>query len=476
MSARPTDRIAAPGAEAGFTIIEVMVAALVLVVGAMATFGMLSTATKNAQRAKATQVALNRAQQELERMRSLANDQLALTVTPASAGSPLNPNHRVRGGTFALIRNPSSGYANMVVNGGSVFGGGFVEGGIVRPGPEPFSSGDVNGKVFRYVVWRDDAGCPDSICPGSQDYKQIVVAVKLDTPGNQSGERGYVEVASEFIEPTDSALNDPIPGADGVVTAQQFYLSDTPCQAGGATVRQDIAGDHLLHNTLGTCASGLQTGTTLGAPDTLLLGGPPDPDPLDPLNPALFDYADDSYLDPTPDNDQGVQIRRDDTNGCHYVPAGTTNPESQVHRWVTDPMAVPFTMTQRATLEFYTRTLGDALHSGTLCVYLFSRQETGTAPNIVATDTQLTDKSGGTPYWIYRPGGNGLWPSGAWTRVRLTMNFSRAPYTIAAGNRLGVALSVERSNTPADAIPIMYDHPDYPTRVEVETSTPIDGG
>ena len=25
--------------------------------------------------------------------------------------------------------------------------------------------------------------------------------------------------------------------------------------------------------------------------------------------------------------------------GCHYVPTGTVNPESQVHRWVTDPMA-----------------------------------------------------------------------------------------------------------------------------------------
>ena len=31
-------------------------------------------------------------------------------------------------------------------------------------------------------------------------------------------------------------------------------------------------------------------------------------------------------------------------------------------------------------------------------------------------------------------------------------------------------------NTPAEAIPIMYDHPKYPTRLEVDTTTPIEGG
>jgi hypothetical protein len=56
------------------------------------------------------------------------------------------------------------------------------------------------------------------------------------------------------------------------------------------------------------------------------------------------------------------------------------------------------------------------------------------------------------------------------------MTLNAAPYTIPVGDRLGVALSVERSNTEADAIPIMYDHPDYRTRIEVETSTPIEGG
>ncbi len=460
--------------EDGFTIVEVLVAAVVLVMGALATFGSLSLATVNTQRAKATQVALDRAQQEMEALRSLPNSQLAMTASPPHSTDSLNPDYRVSNGTFAMTRTPPGDYANMVVNGGSLYGGGFISGGTVDPGPVSFTSGDVSGEIYRYVVWRDDTSCPASTCPGTQDYKQIVVAVKLDTPGNQSGERGYVEVQSNFINPNDSALNDPVAGANGVVTAQQFFLSDTPCAASGTTVRQDITGDHPLHNTLGTCASGPQTGSTRGAPDALLLGAPPDPAPDDPSNPPLYDYSNDYPLQPTPDTAKGIQIRRDDTSGCHYVPTGTTAPQWQVHRWVTDPMPSGFTMTGNVTIDFYTRTLSDSLYTGTVCVYLYKRHETGTPP--VATDTMLTNNNGGLGYWSYTPQGNGYWPRNSWTEVRLTMAFSNAPYTIPSGDRLGVALSVERSNTQGDAIPILFDHPDYRTRIEVDTNTPLNGG
>ena len=84
----------------------------------------------------------------------------------------------------------------------------------------------------------------------------------------------------------------------------------------------------------------------------------------------------------------------------------------------------------------------------------------------------LTDEGTGNPYWTYEPEGNGYWPRNSWTKVRLTMDF--APRELAVGRRLGVALSVDRANTPADAIPIMYDHPNYATRLEVDTRTPLE--
>ncbi len=462
--------------EGGFTIIEVLVAVLILVMAAAATFGVLSAATKNTQRAKATQVALDRAQQEVEALRGLKNEELAMTVTPAHSSDPLNPGYRVSNSEFALTREPPGSYHAMVVNGGSLYGGGEVEGGVVDPGPIPFTSGDVSGEVYRYIVWRNDEKCPEEKCPGKQDFKQIVVVVKLNTPGNQSGERGYVEVQSDFVDPTKSSLDNPVPGEHGVVTAQQFFLTDTPCAKEPPTQRQEIEGNHPLHNTLGTCASGLQNGTTLGAPDALLLGGPPDPWPEDPSLPPLYDYSDN--LIAPPETGKGVQIVKDEkTNGCPFSvwPTETTSPASKVHLWVTDPMESSFTMTGRVTIEFYTRTIDNSEKTkGTLCVYLYKRHEEGSK----AVDTRLTNKNGGTAYWKYTPENNGWWPSGAWTKARMTMELNPAevPYTILKGDRLGVAISVERENTQTVAVPIMYDHPNYPTRIEVDTNTPIEGG
>lgn len=470
---RKTDR------EAGFTIIEVLVAIVILTIGALTTFSLLSAANRNTDRAKASQVALDLAQQELEALRSLKNEELALVSSPGHSSDPLDPDYRVNSsGKFAVVREPLASYRKLVVKGGEIEGEPekTIEDGVVVPS-ESFESGDVKGTVHRYVVWANDTACGEA-CPTSQDFKQIVVAVKLDTPGNQTGERGYVEAQSNFVDPTDSSEKDPAANSKGeLVTAQQFFLSDTPCASSGSTERQEIAGNHLLHNTRGTCASRLQTGTTLGAPDALLLGAPPDPAPEDVNDPALYDYSDDTYLEPTPDTDKGVQIRKDDTNGCHYDPFGTTNPESQIHRWVTDPMASAFKMTEKATLEFYTRTLNDALYKGKLCVYLFKRHEEGSPPE--ATDTWLTNakSAAADPYWTFTPEGNEYWPRYSWAKERLTMTFNEAPYPIDKGDRLGVALSVERNGTSAeaDAIPIMYDHPSYPTRIEVDTSTPIEG-
>lgn len=465
----------------GFTIVEVLVAVLVIVMGALATFGLLSAATKNTSRAKATQVALDRAQQEAEALRSRISEELAMTKTPPYSPDALSPDHRVSGGYFYLNREATGAKAPMVVNEGPIWGEPekVIEHGTVNPGPESFSSGDVTGEIYRYVVWRNDERCTEENCPGPQDYKQIIVAVKLDTPGNQSGERGYVEVQSSFVDPEDSPKKDPTPNEDGsVTTAQQFFLSDSPCAKEPPTVRQEIEGDHLLHNTLGTCASGAHTGTTLGAPDALVLGHPPDPEPENSNIPLLYDYSNDYYLDTNPDTTKGVQIVQEEETGCTFAPKATWNhPETQVHRWVTDPMESVFEMTERITLEFYTRTLNDDPSTGRLCVYLFDRHEETVGGELIAKDTPLTNKANGKGYWEFVPEKGGAWPQFEWAKERLTMAAKDAPYTIPAGDRLGLELSVENATTsPTEAIPIMYDHPDYATRLEVDTTTPIEGG
>ncbi|MGN6587108.1 MAG: type IV pilus modification PilV family protein [Solirubrobacterales bacterium] len=463
--------------EEGFTIIEVLIAALILVLGALATFGILASAMVSSQRAKGSQVALDRAQQEMEYLRSLSDEELALAAAPVSSTEAANPDYRVKNGKFAIKRGtPPSEYKELVIKGGVRYPDETLEEGVVSPGPTSFTSGDVSGKVYRFIVWRNDTSCSSETCPGEQDYKQIIVAVKLDPKGNGGNPGGYVEIQSNFVDPEHSAADNPIPGAEGVVTAQQFFLSDTPCSSSGATSRQEITGDHVLHNTLGTCASGAQTGGTAGAPDTLLTGPPPDPTPEDESTPLAYDYSSDYEGSPSAETAKGIQLRRDSTTGCHYTPENKTAPQWRVHRWVTDPMPKEFKLTSgeslgQVTIDFFTRALSDQQYTGKLCFFLFKREDSKTPP-----DTMIANREGGSLYWTYTPSWQGTkyFPYGKWGEVIQTLKFN-GPVTIPAGARLGVAFSLDAS-TQFDAVSILYDHPLYRSRIEVDTTTPLEGG
>jgi prepilin-type N-terminal cleavage/methylation domain-containing protein len=467
----------------GFTIVEVLVAIFIVSIAAMVTFSLMTTATRNAQREKANQIAVEFAEQELERLRSESDEQLAMTGIPTSSTDPNNPSYRIHNDDYALKREPLGEYGEMVRNGGKIEGVGtnaegsdVISEGDVAP-VENFESGDITGKVYRYIVWRNDEACGAS-CPTQQDYKQIVVAVRVDTTPNNSSQHGYFEVQSKFIDPTKNSESDPVKNSEKkYVTAQQFYLTDTACAASGETVRIEPTEDHLLHNTLGSCANGLKTGSSEGAPDALSLYPPADPAPENPEVPSLYDYANDFYLEPSPDTDKGLQIPRSTTTGCNsFEPPSVEHPESLVHRWVTDRMPQNFILSGKVTFEFYSRTINNGQYSGGLCIYLFKREEPSSSK---PKNELLADQIGATKYWLYAP--PGYWPLSEaqapreWKRVRVTMQLSGVPITIPKEARFGLALSVDPAHTNADAIPIMYDFPTMASRLEVDTTTPLEG-
>jgi type II secretory pathway pseudopilin PulG len=448
--------------ESGFAIVEVLVAAIIFVIGSLATFQILDAATRNKLRTEQRQVGLDRAQREIEKLRDVGYGKLAMTATPASQPSQSDPRWRVHGTDFALNKD-GTGDATMVVKGTALYGGGQVASGVddsllVNPGPEHFVSGDISGDIFRFVVWRDDPNC-QTVCPGSQDLKRVIVAVKIDSRA-QTGQRAYMETQSDFINPADSSLTSLPPTPSGTVTAQQLYLSDTPCAAVGATSRVVPSADHLVHNTLGSCASGPHTGIVAGAPDALLTSPPPGT-----TDDPSFDYASD--IEPTsgPNTDKGLQLVRQEVSGCAYSPAGE-NPQAKIHRWITDPMPTGgFTLTGNATLEIYSQTVNDAQMEGKICVYLFVRN--------VLVDTWVVDFGTGSPYFTYSRAAGVNWWSGDWGKVRRNMQFS--PVTVPAGQRLGVAISLERSVSATDGFQFIYDHPAYQARLEVDTTTPLGG-
>jgi hypothetical protein len=467
-------RLAALRQEDGFGIVEALVAAIILVIAVLAIFSAYDASTSATFRAQQSQVRLGWAQQEMEKIRALPYDEIAMTYLPEYSSDPSVPDNRISNEWFNLDRNGAR-FGRMVVNGGTLIGGDQISGGVIDPGPEHRQSGDVGGDIYRFVVWRRNNGCNLQVCT-SQDYKRVVIVVKPDTTP-VGGSRDYVEIHSDFINPTSSSVSDLPPNGGQRVTGQQFWLTDTPCDPSGDTVRQDIdqatstargdswvAGDgHWLHNTLGTCANRTQTGTAAGAPDTLIPAQPPG----DASTPAYdyqsdFEPLGDSPPNPNGHTDRGIQIQPVNSGGCVWG-GSNSNSQTRFHVWLTDPMDSSFaiahdaTLNRDATLVFFSKTISNAQQKGKICAWLFVRPPSG-------ADVPLP----GSPFQY--PLAN--WPqafSSGGTSLRMNMGGDQ---TVAAGSRLGLAISVgDRNDTPA-ALEFMYDHPSFPARLEVQTTTP----
>ena len=139
----------------------------------------------------------------------------------------------------------------MVYNGTGLYGGGTVSGGQVNPTPTHFTSGDVGGTIYRYVVWRNDPTCPDVTCPGSQDLKRVMVAIRLDGTPVGGSTRDYQELFKEVSNPATNPVNDPNPGP--------ACTGGTDCVNGNCTGTDCIGGQHCTSGS--NCNQGVCTGS-----------------------------------------------------------------------------------------------------------------------------------------------------------------------------------------------------------------------
>ena len=168
--------------QAGFTVVEVMVAGMLVVIGSLGVLSIVDASTRNTYRSEQSQVVVNQLQAEMEKIKRIPFTEVALTGTPAHSTDPADPAWRVSGTQFATSPDGTD-LRELVVNGGALEEGGTVSGGILSHEPTPFEAGDVNGTIRRYVVWINDPKCPDELCPGSQDMKRVIVAATLETTG-----------------------------------------------------------------------------------------------------------------------------------------------------------------------------------------------------------------------------------------------------------------------------------------------------
>jgi hypothetical protein len=494
-------------AEQGISMIEVVVAGMLLIIGALALLGLADAANRTTYRAEQGQVVVDRLQGEMEKLRQLPFDEMALTSAPQASTDRALPGHRVSGTTFALGEDGTDARP-LAIQGGTTATGDPVGCGAsgepacgVDPGPTPFHSGDVSGKIYRYVVY---PGVPSN-CTGctADDLKRIVVAITLDTTAS-GGTRAYQELHSDIVTDRDRDGSLPPSGGNEDDDIATFWLTDTPCSS---TTRQDVSTtDHNTHNTRGECSLGAQTGSTKGAPDLMFNEQPAESSGG--TNPYI-DYAADVEPTTGADQDKGLQLLKptlSGSTGClleaptlSQLDFPTLNLESnkhqKMHTWLSNELDPNFSLltTSSATLELFTRTVSGAGNvSGKICYWVFKRVKlvgVNVLGGSVTYHADLPAVVTNNSSMLYGQYQRAFWPS-EWTELSIPMNLTfvnvadwlgslnlgalgLTSLTVSGEPRLGLALQVEKTNTTGDGLEFMYDHPNFASRLEVQSSTCI---
>jgi hypothetical protein len=470
-------RRASLSGEEGMTVVEVLVAGVIMVIGGLAVLQLVDAQARNGYRAEQSQVTSNRLQEEMEKIKQLPFEQIALTGIPADTSDTTDPRWRVSGSSFAVSQQGGSTQP-LVYNGSALYGGGTVEGGTIDPAPIPFTSGDVRGTIYRFVVWDNDDTCSEVDCPGAQDLKRVIVSVRLDATAS-GGIRRYQEIQTQIADPEATPPEDctPPPGETECdaetgddAAPWLFYLTDTPCDH---ATRQPITTDHLTHNTRGTCSTGMTTGNSPGAPD-LMVNEPPVIDPESPL----YDYATDVEPSVDPLLDKGLQLLPQSSSGCAIdalsIPTAPDTPEpdkfQKVHKWVSTPIPTGFDieLDGTGTLDLWTRTVNGVAYPGEICIWLFLRKPDGFGgtTDVPASNLDL----GGAAYFTFT---QAPWPT-TWNEIHVPLNFLFGE-NLVSGTSLGIAIAIDSGGTGdgSQGLQFMYDEPSFDSRLEVKTDSAV---
>ncbi len=186
------------GEEGGFTIIEMLIASIVLILASLAVFMTFASAIKNVQRSRESQVSISVAQREMERVRVIPYDEIRLSSEPSAASLELgvrDPRGRVLtfagAPSFDLERETALKAQTLVL---SVDDG---PAGEVDPETSGLRSEDgTEVTVFRFVTCEeeDEAGN----CLAKRVTIDVLPAPKANLAKNQ---RNYYELQSTIVHP-----------------------------------------------------------------------------------------------------------------------------------------------------------------------------------------------------------------------------------------------------------------------------------
>ena len=169
--------------ESGLTMIEVLVAVVILTIGLVGLFTVFDNSRNLTSKAYGQAAATKVAERELESVVSLGYSNIGLSTAPVPSSSSSSPNYYVTsGGQFEYDwTDPTVSEPFCVA---TVTGSQYCPG-TVSPGPTAWNLQGIRGNIYRFVTWVDDP-CGD--CNGRYDYKRITIAVTVTPPSAETAQ------------------------------------------------------------------------------------------------------------------------------------------------------------------------------------------------------------------------------------------------------------------------------------------------
>jgi Tfp pilus assembly protein PilV len=184
----PTGRPSAQAADGGFTIVEVLIAILLLMVGVLGLVGAFDSARKlNLLSERRTSMA-HRAQLEIERLQAIPYAELGMHEPLTYSSEPSNPDHYFNSSPTKCVsvgygcyewnaENTTEAEEEPLVKEGAIYALPSGRECSEKFGACEWKDGLVSGSVYDFITWHTDKNCKTA-----NDYKRITVVVTAKVP------------------------------------------------------------------------------------------------------------------------------------------------------------------------------------------------------------------------------------------------------------------------------------------------------
>lgn len=183
-------------AEDGFTLVEFLVAALVLMVGIFAVIASFDAVRRLTTNSESQTVRAQVAEKDLQQIVSLGYANVGLSSAPAHASDPNDPDYYVTNGPPAKFQWDLTNATRTE----SLCTAATGCSGSIAPGPVAWSAGGESGNIYRFVTWVDDPCDPGTpaACATATDYKRVTVMI---TQSNVSGPKTPLLLSTVVTDP-----------------------------------------------------------------------------------------------------------------------------------------------------------------------------------------------------------------------------------------------------------------------------------